>query len=118
MKQKFVTFVKENKLKTVFVLLLVVVCVIMMSTSPSKAQYEKQVPKEFKELKARIVKKPVYLDYGIVSGYYQSKKINSIKAQNIEYIGVFGKIIEVKEGTKDITIEVAQGEKCERCLTV
>ncbi len=99
MRQKVITLIKENKIKAILILLLVIVCVVMAATTPSKSQFKEHVPAKFVKMKARIVKKPVYLDYGIITGYYQSKKINSIKAKSVQYIGVFNKIIEVKEGS-------------------
>ena len=48
-------------------LLLVIICVVMAATTPSKTQFEENVPDKFVNMKARIVKKPVYLDYGIIT---------------------------------------------------
>ena len=99
MKQKVITLIKENKVKSIMIMILVIICIIMACTSPNEEQFEKQIPNEFKQMKARIVKMPVYLNYGIITGYYQNKKISAVKAESVQYIGLFGKIIEVEEGT-------------------
>ena len=89
---------KKRLVGLIGLLILIVILVVMTCTSPNKQDFERNIPKEFKELKTRIEKKPVYLDYKVISGYYQIKKLSSVEAKRVEYIGIFGKVIEVEEG--------------------
>ena len=98
MKSKIITWFKENKVKSILLGGLIITCIIMICTAPSKKEFEGKVPEDFKKLEARFVTKPVFLDYKIITGYYQNKKINSFSMESVEYIGIFGKIIKVNDG--------------------
>lgn len=105
MKTKISNYLKQHKVKCIIIGLLIIVCIIMMCTSPSREEFEGKVPEEFKKLEARVVKRPVFLDYKIITCYYQVKKISSISMESVEYIGVFGKIIKVNDGIEEFIFD-------------
>jgi polar amino acid transport system permease protein len=77
-------------------------------------------------LEARLTKKRVYLDYGIISGYYQTKKINAMLSESVEFVGVLGNVYKIKEGSAGEFIfdcmkwipSLMQGAKITIALTV
>ena len=105
MKEKIITWFKNNKIKSIIIGLLVIVCIIMVCTTPSKKDFEQKVPESFKKIDAKIVMEPVFLDYKIITGYYQNKKISSFAMERVEYIGIFGKIIEVNDGIEEFVFD-------------
>ena len=99
MKGKCIKWLKKNKVKLIIAGIVALFLFIMLATSPEKNDFKKAIPNDFKKLEARITKKPVYLNYGIISGYYQTKKISSVASESVQFIGVLGKIYTVEEGS-------------------
>lgn len=95
MKNKLVSLLIKNKIKVILCVILIIIIGIMAGTKPNKEDFVNKVPEEFIQLKARLVKEPVYLDYKIMSAYYQTKKISSVSEESVQYIGIFNKVIEV-----------------------
>lgn len=105
MKAKTYSWLKKNKVRLIILAILMIVVIIMGATSPNKKDFEKQIPNEFKKLEAKFEKKPVYLDYFIASSYYQEKKISSVSAETVQYIGVFNKVYEVKTPMQEFAFD-------------
>lgn len=98
MKEKISKWFGKNKVKVAILAVIAIILIIMCVTAPSKSDFTSAIPKEFIELEAKLTKTPVFLDYKIVTGYYQTKKISSVSSKSIELIGFMGKVIPVKEG--------------------
>lgn len=75
----------------------IIVCIALGFTNPSREDLENAVPESYKELEAKK-ETVVYKNGTIMSCYIVTKQISSSKAERHMYLGIAGKVVKADSG--------------------
>ncbi len=89
----FSAFLKKIRIPLIILLALILVCVPLVLTAPTEADFIENIPQSFLEIEAKRESVPAFDSIGIMTSYKLMKQIDASHVESVALLGIAGNVI-------------------------